>query len=344
MTRRGRSFWRIAHEVSFPRRDHRRRFPLREHLGLRHPGAGRSDREGGRGSPRPHELRRSDVVRAAVEPRLVLHPVDRRRRTHARRNRPGRRAARARDRDHRAARVRHRSAPPQCRHPDLPVRRDAHLAPSAERHPARAARLHPHVRGHAGVRRAPHHPRGEGLSRLARAAVLQGTRQVRGRRLVFVALPRPLGRRRVPEEPARPDVPPVLRREHAARGRLQRGRRTRPAARPYGPRRGVGAQRGAHLQRRSSVLRDQRHVDVEQDRLARDRRAGRHRARRSQLPQVDPARDHDDGRDPRVPHADAQPLRESSARFRATSSSPRTSARRSRRTRSRAKRCVRTPT
>ena len=29
-----------------------------------------------------------------------------------------------------------------------------------ERHPARAARLHPHVRGHAGVRRAPHHPRG----------------------------------------------------------------------------------------------------------------------------------------------------------------------------------------
>ncbi len=45
--------------------------------------------------------------------------------------------------------------------------------------------------------------------------------------------PGPLGRRRVPEEPGRPDVPPVLRREHAARRRLQRGRRARPAARPH---------------------------------------------------------------------------------------------------------------
>ena len=48
------------------------------------------------------------------------------------------------------------------RDPDLPVRRDAHVAAHPERHPARAARLHPHVRGHAGVRRAAHHPRGEG--------------------------------------------------------------------------------------------------------------------------------------------------------------------------------------
>ena len=48
-----------------------------------------------------------------------------------------------------------------------------------------------------------------------------------------MALPGPLGRRRVPEEPGRADVPPVLRREHAARRRLQRGRRARPAARPH---------------------------------------------------------------------------------------------------------------
>ena len=51
---------------------------------------------------------------------------------------------------------------------DIPIyllRRDAHLAPHPQRHPARAARLHPHVRGHAGVRGAPHHPRGQELPR-----------------------------------------------------------------------------------------------------------------------------------------------------------------------------------
>ena len=126
----------------------------------------------------------------------------------------------------------HRGDPLQERRdPDLPLRRDAHVAAHPERHPARAARLHPHVRGHAGVRRAPHHPRGEGVPRFARAAVLPRARRLRAGRLVFVALPRPFGRRRVPEEPGRADVPPVLRREHAARRRLQLGRRARPAAR-----------------------------------------------------------------------------------------------------------------
>ena len=117
--------------------------------------------------------------------------------------------------------------------PDLPVRRDAHLAAHPQRHPARAARLHPHVRGHAGVRRAPHHPRDEVVPRLAGAAVLPRARRLRAGRLVLVALPGALGRRRVPEEPGRPDVPPVLRREHAARRRLQRGRRARPAPRSH---------------------------------------------------------------------------------------------------------------
>jgi hypothetical protein len=79
---------------------------------------------------------------------------------------------------------------------------------------------------------------------------------LRAGRLLFVALPWPLGRRRVPEKPGRPDVPPVLRREHAARRRVQRGRRTWAAARPFGAGRGIGAQRGAHIQLRPSLLRD----------------------------------------------------------------------------------------
>jgi hypothetical protein len=49
----------------------------------------------------------------------------------------------------------------RTRRADLPVRRDQDLAAPAQRHPARAARLHPHVRGHAGVHGAPHHPRGQ---------------------------------------------------------------------------------------------------------------------------------------------------------------------------------------
>ena len=54
------------------------------------------------------------------------------------------------------------------------------------------------------------------------AAVLPRAGEVRAGRLVFLALPRPLRRRGLPEEPRGPDVPPVLRREHAARRRLQR--------------------------------------------------------------------------------------------------------------------------
>ena len=73
-----------------------------------------------------------------------------------------------------------------------------------------------------------------------------------------------------------------------------------------GPGRRRRAQRGADFQRRPLFLRHQRHVDVEQDGVARDGRAGRHRRRRPQLPRVDPARDHDDRRDPGVSDADAQ--------------------------------------
>ena len=179
-------------------------------------------REGGHGGPRRDELRRPVAVRAAAVARVGVHPVDRRRRIHAGAgDRPGGRQP---------AQLHPRDPLQERRDPDLPVRRDAHVAAPPQRHPARAARLHPHVRGHAGVRRAPHHPRGEVVPRLAGAAVLPRARRLRAGRLVLVALPGALGRRRVPQEPGRPDVPPVLRREHAARRRVQRRGRARASS------------------------------------------------------------------------------------------------------------------
>ena len=154
----------------------------------------------------------------------------------------------------------------------------------------------------------------------AGAAVLPRAGRLRAGRLVLVALPGALGRRRVPEEPGRADVPPVLRREHAARRRLQRGRRARPAARPHRPGGGERAQRRAHLQRRPLLLRHQRHVDVEQDGLAPHGGAGRHRGGRPQLPQVDPARDHHDRRGAGVPARRRATTSASSARSRGASS------------------------
>ena len=56
----------------------------------RHPRARQGDREGGHGGARRDQLRRPVAVRAAAEPRLGVHPVDRRRGVHARaRARPG---------------------------------------------------------------------------------------------------------------------------------------------------------------------------------------------------------------------------------------------------------------
>ena len=142
-----------------PDRHHRRGLPLREHLGPRHPRARRGDREGGLRGAGHDQLRRPLAVRAAAEPRQRLHPVDRRRGVHRRpRARPG---------GAQPAQVHQRGALQERRGADLPLRRDAHLAAPAERHPARAARLHPHVRGHAGVRRPAHHPRGAGATSTA---------------------------------------------------------------------------------------------------------------------------------------------------------------------------------
>ena len=105
---------------------------------------------------------------------------------------------------------------PQQRHPHLPARRDAHLAPHPER---RARELHgfihmfedtPEFIARNVVREAKAY-----LIRLP-PPFFRALTPLRRRRLVFLALPGPLGRRRLPEVAGGPDVPPVLRREHAA--------------------------------------------------------------------------------------------------------------------------------
>ena len=157
---------------------------------------------------------------------------------------------------------------------------------------------------------AAHHPRGQELPGGRAAAVLQGAAGLRRRWLLQLALPRSLGRRGLPEKPDRPDVPPVLRREHAARRRVQRGGRAGPAAGPQ--RRRSASQRaqcGTHLQCRPLLLRDQRHVHVEQDGVAPHRGARRRGGGGPQLPQVHPALHHHDGCDSGVHEAHAQPLR-----------------------------------
>jgi arginine decarboxylase len=82
------------------------------------------------------------------------------------------------------------------------------------------ARLHPHVRGHTGVHRSPCGARGARLSGFPAPSILSRADPVRGGRLLFLALPGPLGRRGLPQIAGRSDVSPVLRREHAARRRL----------------------------------------------------------------------------------------------------------------------------
>ena len=284
----------------FPGHHHRRRLPLGEHLRPQHPRPRRGDREGRAGGARRHQLRRPDLVRAAAIARLRLHPVDRRRGTGARAGPDPRQAARLRHARFATATPRSRSSCTARRAPRATFRTTCCASCTASSTCSRTRRSSSPATSSARRKR---------LSRLAAAAVLPRADALRRRRLVFLALPRPLGRRRLPEEPGRPDVPPVLRREHAARRRLQRRRGTRPVARPHRPGRRFRAQCGAHLQRRPPVLRHQRHVDLEQDRLAFDGGAGRHRRRQPQLPQVDPARDHDDRRHPGVPDADAQQLR-----------------------------------
>lgn len=127
--------------------------------------------------------------------------------------------------------------------------------------------------------------------------------------LLFMALPRSLRRRGISEEPGWPDVPPVLRREHAARRRLQCGGGTGSTAGPHRPGGGQREERCAHFQCRPLLLRHQRHQHLEQDGLASHGGAGGCGGHRPQLPQEQSARHHHVRCDPRLPDADAQPLR-----------------------------------
>ena len=252
-------------------------------------------------------------VRAAAKPRQRLHPVDRRRGVHA----P------ARELDPAVLNLRKFIGEIRFKNAEIPIylygetRTSQHIPNDILRE------LHgfihmfedtPEFVARHIIREAKSYLDGAG------AAVLQGADRLRAGRLVLMALPGPLGRRGVPEEPGGPDVPPVLRREHAARRRLQLGRGARPAARPHRPGGGERAQRGAHLQRRPLLLRHQRHQHQQQDGVAPHRGAGRRGGGRPQLPQVDPALDHHDRRGAGVPHAHAQPPTASSGRSRRASS------------------------
>jgi dCTP deaminase len=152
-----------SHAFQFPGNRHRQGLPLGKHRRAGYSGAGQGDRKEGLRGLRRHQLRRPDFVCPAAEPRLGLHPVDRRRRLQARQGRPD---------DRQPARLRQGNSLPQRGHPDLPLRRDAHLAPHPERRAARAARLHPHVRGHRRVHRPLRRPRGQGLPGKPGAALL----------------------------------------------------------------------------------------------------------------------------------------------------------------------------
>jgi hypothetical protein len=141
---------------------------------------------------------------------------------------------------------------------------------------------------------------------------------------------RPLRRRGLPEEPGGPDVPPVLRREHAARRRLQRGGGTRPAARPRRRHRRERTQRRAHLQCRPLLLRHQRHQHLS------NKMVWHHTVAPGDVVVVDRNchksilhSDHHDRGDPGVPEAHAQPLRHHRADSRRASSPPKPSRPRS---------------
>ena len=283
-------------------------------LGIRALAAG--DREGGHGGAGRHQLRRPVAVRAAAKPRQRVHPVDRRRGVHARpRARPG---GAQPAQVHRARSASSNAEIPiylygetrTSQHIPNDILRELHgFIHMFEDTPEFVAR---HI-----IREAQQLPRRRWRRRSSarwsttrRTARTRGTARATRGGVAFL------------KSPVGPDVPPVLRREHAARRRLQLGRRARPAARPHRPGGRQRAQRGAHLQRRPLLLRHQRHQHQQQDGLAPHGGAGRRGGGRPQLPQVDPARDHHDRRDPGVPDADAQPPTASSARSRTSEFEP----------------------
>ena len=167
------------------------------------------------------------------------------------------------------------------------------------------------------------------------AAILQGltrtpsARRTRGTR-------RACRRRRLPQIAGGLRAARVLRREHGTFGPVDLGARTGLAARPHRPGEGRGGLRGQGVRCRPHLLRDQRHLHRQQDRLALDGRARRPGDRRPQLPQ-EPAALADHDRRRRSTSRRRATTAASSARSGSTSSRPRRSRRRSPPARSRAR-------
>ena len=107
---------------------------------------------------------------------------------------------------------------------DLPVRRRDHRRDGAGERAAPRQRLHAAVRGFAGVHGARDRARGAALPRSPAAADVQGADGLHAARQLFLAHARPRRRRRVPQEPGRPALLRVLRREHPALRHLGLGR------------------------------------------------------------------------------------------------------------------------
>ena len=184
--------------------------------------------------------------------------------------------------------------------PDAGGGREA-LPAGARHHPARRQEARGDDRRPGGRGNPPHLLRGRGAARdppldplrrrrAQRDAVLRQPEEVRaeaGRHL-----PRAAGGAR--QVDLQVELDPrhgrVLRGQPVPRGILGDDRRPGQPARAHRQHQ-EGAGRGrARLRRRPRVLRDQRHLDLEQDGPPGAARAGRHRDRRPQLPQVAPLR------------------------------------------------------
>ena len=154
--------------------------------------------------------------------------------------------------------------------------------PAAAGHPPRL------LRGRGAARDPPLDPLRRG--RAQRDAVLRQPEEVRaeaGRHL-----PRAAGGAR--QVDLQVELDPrhgrVLRRQPVPRGIVGDHRRARQPARADRQHQEGAGHGGARLRRRPRVLRHQRHLDLEQDGPPGAARAGRHRHRRPQLPQVAPLR------------------------------------------------------
>ena len=126
------------------------------------------------------------------------------------------------------------------------------------------------------------------------AADVQGADGLHAAGQLLLAHAGPRRRRRLPQEPGRSAVLRVLRREHLAVRYLGVGRQARLAARPHRSDRRRRAQCRPNLRSGRDAVRRGRHIDRQQDRLARHGQPRRPGSVRPQLPQVDPAlADHD---------------------------------------------------